>query len=518
MPLDSGRALLPTCNRCRTRRIKCDGTLPACANCAKINFSCQFVDSVLQETIPRSYIKNLYDRIDELNSLLSMQKSQETAKDGFPDRIVLPGEGLFGHHTIPSRNGQSHYLGPSPPALSAFSVVSSLVSTNTVLDPPTILSETDDIHDIPDVSKTDRSMISPNVVRILLAHYDRCISPAYPVISSTFTADAETALKRPQDPAKFRVLIASGIAATHKSYHDTRWTVIARLCRHWAGELAASIIELRDAESVEVLILLLVYELADPERCIAFELLDFATRLCLELGWHRIEKIDGLEDISEEEVDNNRDNLSDCDKRRLMSVLRSADRQLRLIFQRPSMLSGCQTSTTLESMMVFNTYIEIVSAISCLPSAGSCPVSGYLLSLLAMLNDFPQEDPLVSECWLLLLPVCVAHSRSNIYCTQTCNIDISILQSKVLQAATSMLNAVHPVVSSSEAFIPPFIAASKAFSAGCALITGIKGNWESAENITGSLLKCSEILTFSASLWQGGKDYYEVWRKIVAVV
>lgn len=280
------------------------------------------MDSILQETIPRSYIKNLYDRIDELNSLLSVQNNEDTSEVAHSGQGLPPGQNHFGHHMVPFRNGQSHYLGPSPPAMSAYSAVSSLVSMNVALDPPGIFSGTYDYHEPLDLSKVDRSVISPKVVRVLLAHYDRCIAPTYPVISSTFTPDMETSLKRLQDPAKFKVLIASGIAAAHKSYHDPGWKIIAKLCRHWADELVSSVIELRNAEAVEALALLLVYELADPERCIVFELLDFVTRLCLELGWHRIEKTDASEDISEDATDD----INDGDKRRLMSTLHSIDR------------------------------------------------------------------------------------------------------------------------------------------------------------------------------------------------
>lgn len=49
-------------------------------------------------------------------------------------------------------------------------------------------------------------------------------------------------------------------------------------------------------------------------------------------------------------------------------------------------------------------------------------------------------------------------------------------------------------------------------------MTGIKESWNGAEKVTGSLLKCSEILSISAPLWRGGRDYYEVWRKIVTVI
>lgn len=182
------------------------------------------------------------------------------------------------------------------------------------------------------------------------------------------------------------------------------------------------------------------------------------------------------------------------------------------------MLSGCQTTTTSDDLKVFDIYMKIASTVSCISISGTCPISVYLLSLLSTLNEFQWEDPLVQESWLLLLPICVIHSRSVSCCSQTCGIDISIFQSKILQAAISVLNTVHHFVSSSEVFIPPFIAASKAFTSGCALVTGIKEGWQGAGNVTSALLKCSEILTFSAPLWRGGKEYYEVWRKTVAAI
>lgn len=473
----------------------------------------------MSETIPRSYIKSLYDRIDELNSLLSVQDKGDTTTESLNGQISLPDDGHFGHHTIPSRNGQSHYLGPSPPTLSAFSVVSSLVSLDIGLEPPVMLSGTDNIHDLLDLAKVDRSMLSPNIIRVLLAHYDRCIAPSYPVILSAFTADVETTLKRLQDPSKFKVLIASATAAAHKAYHQPSWRVIAKICRSWAGELAASIIELRDADAVEALMLLLVYELADPEKCIVFELLDAATRICLELGWHRIEKIDESDNASQEHTGDFPDNLNDCDKRRLMSVLRSTDRQLRLVFQRPSMLSGCQSTSKPNNVIVFELYMGIASTVSCIrPNPETCTFSGHLLSQLTVLDQFSWEDPLVQECWLLTLPAFFAHSRSTGCYTQPCSTTIPLFQFKVLQAAVSVLDATHLAMTSSETFMPPFIASSKTFSAGCTLVTGIKENWNGAEKVTGSLLKCSEVLSFSAQLWRGGRDYYEVWRKIVAIV
>ncbi len=45
--------LLPACNRCRHRRVKCDRQLPACLYCTKSQNPCLYYDYVLSEDIPR---------------------------------------------------------------------------------------------------------------------------------------------------------------------------------------------------------------------------------------------------------------------------------------------------------------------------------------------------------------------------------------------------------------------------------------------------------------------------------
>lgn len=134
------------------------------------------------------------------------------------------------------------------------------------------------------------------------------------------------------------------------------------------------------------------------------------------------------------------------------------DRQLRLVFQRPSMLSGCQTTSKPESVILFEFYMEIVSAVSCIEIyPENCPLLGHLLSHLTVLDQLSWQDPLVQECWLLILPACVAHSRSTSCYTQLCSTTMPLFQFKALQAAVSVLDATHLAMSSSETFMPPFM-------------------------------------------------------------
>jgi len=56
-PMIAGQApkkkVVTACQRCRTRKIKCDGVLPCCGNCAKAGQVCMEVDKSGERDIPR---------------------------------------------------------------------------------------------------------------------------------------------------------------------------------------------------------------------------------------------------------------------------------------------------------------------------------------------------------------------------------------------------------------------------------------------------------------------------------
>lgn len=61
--------LLPTCQRCRRLRRKCDTQLPACRLCQKGKAECTFFDHALQQSLPRSYVYSLLNRLGRLRAV-----------------------------------------------------------------------------------------------------------------------------------------------------------------------------------------------------------------------------------------------------------------------------------------------------------------------------------------------------------------------------------------------------------------------------------------------------------------
>lgn len=58
------------CNRCRTRKNRCDQKLPRCSGCEKANVKCVGFDPVSKRAIPRSYVYYLETRVRNLESIL----------------------------------------------------------------------------------------------------------------------------------------------------------------------------------------------------------------------------------------------------------------------------------------------------------------------------------------------------------------------------------------------------------------------------------------------------------------
>ena len=148
-----------------------------------------------------------------------------------------------------------------------------------------------------------------------------------------------------------------------------------------------------------------------------------------------------------------------------------------------------------------------------------CPMSPAFLSLVSRLRSLQTREPQIHEVWLLCAPLMTQHScNSCLPSADGIGSGMTDLQTDILSAALQVVESVHTLVRSSEVFIPPFFASAKALSAGCVLIIGSLKGWKGARNCTGALLQCSEVLSFTAPLWKGGREYYEIWRSLISVL
>lgn len=71
------------CDRCRSKKIRCDGVRPCCSQCENVGFECKTSDKLSRRAFPRGYTESLEERVRslerevrELKDLLDSREEQ----------------------------------------------------------------------------------------------------------------------------------------------------------------------------------------------------------------------------------------------------------------------------------------------------------------------------------------------------------------------------------------------------------------------------------------------------------
>jgi hypothetical protein len=69
------------CDRCRSKKIRCDGNRPCCSQCANVGFECRTSDKLSRRAFPRGYTESLEERVRALESEVRELKDLLDEKD-----------------------------------------------------------------------------------------------------------------------------------------------------------------------------------------------------------------------------------------------------------------------------------------------------------------------------------------------------------------------------------------------------------------------------------------------------
>ncbi|KIX05432.1 uncharacterized protein Z518_06304 [Rhinocladiella mackenziei CBS 650.93] len=69
------------CDRCRSKKIRCDGIRPCCTQCANVGFECKTSDKLSRRAFPRGYTESLEDRVRGLEAEVRELKDLLDEKD-----------------------------------------------------------------------------------------------------------------------------------------------------------------------------------------------------------------------------------------------------------------------------------------------------------------------------------------------------------------------------------------------------------------------------------------------------
>lgn len=69
------------CDRCRSKKIRCDGITPCCTQCANVGFECRTSDKLSRRAFPRGYTESLEERVRSLEQEVRELKDLLDEKD-----------------------------------------------------------------------------------------------------------------------------------------------------------------------------------------------------------------------------------------------------------------------------------------------------------------------------------------------------------------------------------------------------------------------------------------------------
>ncbi|KAJ5561689.1 hypothetical protein N7461_000450 [Penicillium sp. DV-2018c] len=69
------------CDRCRSKKIRCDGVRPCCSQCANVGFECRTSDKLSRRAFPRGYTESLEERVRSLEGEVKELKELLDEKD-----------------------------------------------------------------------------------------------------------------------------------------------------------------------------------------------------------------------------------------------------------------------------------------------------------------------------------------------------------------------------------------------------------------------------------------------------
>ncbi|BAP70960.1 protein SIP4 [Kluyveromyces marxianus] len=87
-PLVKKKRFSQACDRCRLKKVKCDGLKPSCTNCRKIGYHCSTSDKLTRRGFPRGYTEMLESEIIKLQRMCGLiDENGETVAEGSEEQL-----------------------------------------------------------------------------------------------------------------------------------------------------------------------------------------------------------------------------------------------------------------------------------------------------------------------------------------------------------------------------------------------------------------------------------------------
>ncbi|ETN46550.1 uncharacterized protein HMPREF1541_00735 [Cyphellophora europaea CBS 101466] len=317
--------LLPTCQRCRRLRRKCDTQLPACRLCQKGKAECTFFDHALQQTLPRSYVHSLLTRLSRLRAAQVAANGNNEPPSAFRyphharnlstatvSTIPEPSTNGWGTHTSELSFDKHFILRNANPTCwqffgssSAYSlaievIVHAQARLGQITFPDTyqqgefwLVSH----RNAGEESPHPRLTPSREEIEMLFTLYSSTTNLMMSVVDLNevhaeisvylqYQGSNNHMLSGPEAHQFFRVSMVCAIAAANKARHRPEYVNESMAYYAEALQCVEEVTSDVSVESLQALLLLTLFALFYPRRGDIWKLLDFACRLGVELNYH----------------------------------------------------------------------------------------------------------------------------------------------------------------------------------------------------------------------------------------
>ncbi|KAH8660526.1 hypothetical protein BX600DRAFT_499674 [Xylariales sp. PMI_506] len=325
--------------RCRRLRRKCDTMMPRCRPCEKTGHECTFIDPSLNQVVSRSHVHSLLEQLEHLRAIEGVVASSSDNSNPIQSTATSRDESSFDIMAASSSSSpadQAQYWGSSSVFALAAEVVQHAVISKVItpqdadLGPGTLRPE-DSGEDTADSNTFERQMMcaAPADVQHLVSQYlasfnalyrfvDEAQAPSdvrvYLTAKSRYDLDA-CDLRGAEAHGFFRVSLMCAVACAHEAAGRAAARRPARAAESLAyyGEALGCLEEVTSEaspQSLQAVLLLIVYYLYYPRKGDIWKLLDYACRLTVELGYHQAGDTEGGEEEEAETAAANRQDVN----------------------------------------------------------------------------------------------------------------------------------------------------------------------------------------------------------------
>ncbi|KIW66016.1 hypothetical protein PV04_08224 [Phialophora macrospora] len=302
--------------------------MPACRLCERANVDCTIFDHALQQTLSRKYIQSLILRLDSLKAkhaalTLETDAGRQALPEGIPKRLKthqrqsnspsllesVPDTDHWGdfnnHFPVPSVNGStSRFYGSSSVFALAVEALA-LASDKNLFSPsgpsePRLSAKDGHDRDLDSVAPTAVFDTGRDFVESLIAEYMASINVIHPCVdgkhlekdvdrflatSGALEFDADK-LQRIEKYQCFRIAMMCSISCVAKARHSPSLVAYGNQFYAQAVRYVEEVTAEVSPQSLEALLLLVIYCLFNPRKGNIWKILDFACRLSVQLGFH----------------------------------------------------------------------------------------------------------------------------------------------------------------------------------------------------------------------------------------